>query len=152
MLDWKEKTPVCEFSAKQKIRDACFLHNHNMFAVAQKKTINIYDQNGIELHCLKDHPDPFFLQFLPFHFLLSTITQYGQIKYLDISTGQLVSEIKTKKGEPSAFGQNPWNAVVAAGHVSGEVSMWIPNMGKAAVNILCHPSQRVNALAFHPQG
>ena len=77
MVDWKEKAPVCEFSAKERIRDACFLQNHNMFAVAQKKTVNIYDQNGIELHCLKDHPDPHFLSFLPYHFLLATITAYG---------------------------------------------------------------------------
>jgi len=42
--------------------------------------------------------------------------------------------------------------VVAAGHGSGEVSMWVPNMGKPAVDLLAHPSQKINAIAFHPQG
>jgi len=69
-----------------------------------------------------------------------------------VSTGQIATEMKTKKGEPTSFAQNPWNAVIAAGHNSGEVSMWVPNMGKAAVTMLTHPSQRVNAIAFHPQG
>jgi len=27
LIDWKEKSSVCEFSAKQLIRDACFLQN-----------------------------------------------------------------------------------------------------------------------------
>jgi len=34
MLDWKRKTLVCEFQAKDRVRDVCFLQNHTMFAAA----------------------------------------------------------------------------------------------------------------------
>jgi len=43
MLDWKKKQLVCEFQAKDKVRDVCFLQNHSMFAVAQSKYLHIYD-------------------------------------------------------------------------------------------------------------
>lgn len=123
-----------------------------MFAAAQKKTVNIYDSNGIELHCLKDHPEPMFMEYLPYHFLLSTFTRFGSLKYLDVSTGAMVTEIKSKKGEPTAMALSSWNAVVLGGHSSGEVSMWIPNMGKPVVTLLAHPSQKVTSIAVHPNG
>ena len=43
MLDWKSKDLVCEFHTKQLIRDIHFLQDQNMFAVAQKKYLYIYD-------------------------------------------------------------------------------------------------------------
>ena len=55
MIEWKKKDLLCEFQAKQLIRDVKFLHNEQMVAVAQKKYLFIYDASGIELHCLRDH-------------------------------------------------------------------------------------------------
>ena len=49
-----------------------------MFACAQKKYVYIYDQTGLELHCLKDMRDVNKLTFLPYHFLLvSAVSQKG---------------------------------------------------------------------------
>ena len=43
LLDWKKKDLLCEFQAKEIVRDVHFLQDQNMFAVAQKKYLYIYD-------------------------------------------------------------------------------------------------------------
>lgn len=74
-----------------------------MFATAQSKYLNIYDNQGIELHCMRDHNEPVKLNFLPYHFLLVSGSRLGTLRWLDISLGQTVAEARTKKGEMTAL-------------------------------------------------
>jgi U3 small nucleolar RNA-associated protein 7 len=74
-FDWKSKKLGCEFHVKETVRDATWLHNETMFAVAQKKYTYIYDQSGMEIHCLRKHIEVNCLEFLPYHFLLASVVR-----------------------------------------------------------------------------
>ena len=47
---------------------------------------------------MRDTTEPTILDFLPYHFLLVSGTARGELKWLDVSMGKLVSEAKTKRG------------------------------------------------------
>ena len=99
----------------------------------------IYDTaSGAEIHRLDDHIDPMALQFLPHHWLLSSVGRAGWLKYTDTSTGIKVSEHRTKLGPCSAMTTNPYNAVVHLGHGNGCVTLWSPAVSKPLVKMLCH--------------
>lgn len=128
-----------------------FLHNHTMTAVAQKKYVYIYDNQGIELHCLRNHVEVNRLDFLPYHFLLVSIGKLGYLNYQDVSTGDIVCSYKTKRGDTNVLTHNPRNAVVHVGHKQGVVTLWTPNLASPAVEMFCH-SGPVRAMAVSPDG
>lgn len=72
-MDWREGKLGCELQLKETVRDVRWLHNNQFFAVAQKKYTYIYDHNGVELHCLQKHQEVSHMEFLPYHFLLTTL-------------------------------------------------------------------------------
>ncbi|KND01817.1 uncharacterized protein SPPG_03608 [Spizellomyces punctatus DAOM BR117] len=137
-FDWKTGKLGCELHVKETIRDVKWLHNETMFAVAQKKYTYIYDNTGLEIHCLRQHTEINKLEFLPYHFLLVTVGNAGWLKYQDTSTGKLVAELRTKLGRCDTMSQNPYNAVVHLGHSNGTVTLWAPTVSTPLVKMLCH--------------
>lgn len=150
-MDWRDGKIGCELQLGETVRDAKWLHNNQYFAVAQKKHVYIYDHAGVEIHNLQDHIEVTNMEFLPYHFLLATIGNAGYLKYQDTSTGRLVTQMPTKQGTPTAFGQNPHNAIINVGHQNGTISMWSPNDTKPLVKILAHRGP-VRALAVDREG
>ena len=138
IIDWNTNKLLSEFHVRENVRDVTFLHNQTLFAVAQRKYAFIYDSTGLEVHCLRSHIEPLALEFLPYHFLLASIGTPGYLKYQDVSTGALVAEHRTRLGACSVLRQNPWNAVLAAGHSNGAVTMWTPNMSTPVVKMATH--------------
>lgn len=150
-MDWRGGKLGCELQLQETIRDAKWLHNDQYFAVSQKKYTYIYDHAGVELHCLRKHIEVTAMEFLPYHFLLATIGNAGYLKYTDTSTGQMVIEMPTKRGSPTALAQNPHNAILHVGHQNGTVALWSPNSTTPLVNMLAHRGP-VRSIAIDREG
>lgn len=153
VLDWQAHKLVTELNVDETVRDVKFLHSHDMFAVAQKSGVYIYDQNGIELHCLRKFQEVNVMEYLPYHFLLASVGHSGRLRYLDTSLDRnnLVAEHDTKLGECNVMRQNPANAVMCLGHTNGTVSMWTPNQNQAVVQMFTHKAP-LTALAVDSRG
>ncbi|KAG4033772.1 hypothetical protein MFRU_004g02750 [Monilinia fructicola] len=150
-MDWREGKLGCELQLGETVRDAKWLHNNQLFAVAQKKYVYIYDGAGVELHCLKKHIEVTNMEFLPYHYLLATVGNAGHLKYQDVSTGQMVMEMPTKLGSPTSLTQNPRNAILHMGHQNGTVTLWSPNSTTPLVKLLAHRGP-VRSLAVDREG
>ncbi|KAI9893865.1 MAG: Small subunit (SSU) processome component [Vezdaea aestivalis] len=137
-MDWRAGRLSCELQLGETVRDAKWLHNDQLFAVAQKKYVYIYDHTGLEIHCLKKQIEVTRMEFLPYHYLLGTVGNAGYLKYMDTSTGAILIEIPTKLGSPTSLTQNPSNAILNIGHQNGTVTLWSPNSTTALAKILCH--------------
>ncbi|XXQ33869.1 BING4 C-terminal domain-containing protein [Plasmodiophora brassicae] len=151
LMDWNSFKLESEIFVNETVRDVKFLHNHTMHAVAQKKYVYIYDNKGIEIHCLRNHIDVNRIDFLPYHFLLLSIGKSGYLKYQDVSTGAIVCEHRTRKGPSDVLAHNPTNAVVHVGHSKGVVTLWTPNITTPVVTMLCHKGP-VQAVAIGRDG
>lgn len=151
VVDMKNMNLIKEIQVRETVRDVVFLHNELFFAAAQKKYPYIYNRDGTELHCLKEHGAVLKLQFLRNHFLLASINKFGQLRYQDVTMGEIVGNFRTGLGRTDVMRVNPFNGVVSLGHSGGTVTMWKPTTAAPLVKMLCHQGP-VSALAFHPNG
>ncbi|KAK6144704.1 hypothetical protein DH2020_021524 [Rehmannia glutinosa] len=151
LVDMKNMDLVKEFQVRETVRDVVFLHDQKLLAAAQKKYVYMYNENGTEMHCLKEHGAATKLQFLHKHFLLTSINKLGQLHFQDITTGQMIGNFRTGFGRSDVMQVNPFNNVVTVGHSGGTVSMWKPTSAAPLVKMLCHKGP-VTALAFHSNG
>lgn len=150
-MDWRSGKLGCELQLGDTIHDIKWLHNSQSFAVAQRDNIYIYDQAGVEIHNLRKFTHVTHMDFLPYHFLLATVNASGFLKYLDSSTGQIVAEMPTKQGPPTALRQNPYNAVMHVGHQNGTVSLWSPNSTSYLAKLKVHAGP-VRSMAVDREG
>ncbi|KAF2190661.1 BING4CT-domain-containing protein [Zopfia rhizophila CBS 207.26] len=150
-MDWRDGKLGCELQLGETVRDAKWLHNNQSFAVAQKKCVYIYARDGVEIHQLKKHVEATHLEFLPYHFLLASVSTAGVLRYTDTSTGQMITELPTHLGPPTSLCQNPHNAILHVGHQKGTVTLWSPNSTTPLVKLLPHHGQ-VRALAVDRAG
>ncbi|EUB56047.1 WD repeat-containing protein 46 [Echinococcus granulosus] len=150
-FDWMTKRLLFEINVNEECRDVKFLHQETFISVAQKGYTYVYDNQGIELHCLKRMAGIRRLEFLPYHFILVAMADNGFMYYLDASIGEIVASYPTYMGSLSVACQNPSNASILTGHPSGTVSVWIPTEKTPVVKMLCHKSG-VKSIAVNRTG
>ncbi|KAK8039714.1 putative UTP7-U3 snoRNP protein [Apiospora rasikravindrae] len=152
-MDWRQGKLGCEINLQEKVRAVKYLHNTNYFSVSQKNQVYIYDSHGVELHCMRNLQEVTHMDFLPYHYLLTTLRPNPATDFFpsDVSTGKLVSEIRTGLGQPVSMALNPWNAIVHAGHNNGTVTLWSPNSTEPLVKLLCHKGP-VKSVAVDREG
>lgn len=150
-FDWITKRLHCEFNVMEDVYDVAWLHVETMFAVAQKNWVHFYDNQGIEVHCVKSMHRVRCLDFLPYHFLIVSGSDTGFLSWLDVSTGTLVAQYPLKHEPIRMMAHNPYNGVTCTGDARGVVSMWSPTVKEPLAKMLCH-STPMTALAVDPKG
>lgn len=138
ILDCLKMQVGMELHLQETVNDVQYLHNESLFAAAQRKYTYIYDNRGVEIHCMKNHERPYRLDYLPYHYLLTSIGHSGWIKWQDVSIGEAVAGFSTGHGPSWVLKHNRFNGVSHVGHTNGVVSLWSPASGKALVSMFCH--------------
>lgn len=150
-FDWVTKRLHCEMNVMEEVADVTWLHLETMFAAAQKNWVHFYDNQGVEVHCVKNMHRVNRLEFLPYHFLIASGSDTGYLMWLDVTIGQLVGSYHSKLGPIRMMAQNPFNGVLCLGGSQGVVSMWSPTVKEPLAKLLCH-STPLKALTVDPKG
>lgn len=138
-FDWLTKDLLCEFNVRETIHAVKWLHMPNMYAVAQKDWVHIYDKDGVELNVIKTMYRSTHLDFLEYHFLLASASDKRYLVWKDISIGKDIASFPTKV-KITNLTHNPQSGLLYCAHPNGTLSMWSPNHNRAVVSMLCHPA------------
>ncbi|KAG6459502.1 hypothetical protein O3G_MSEX011416 [Manduca sexta] len=150
-FDWVTKKLHFEINVMESIHDISWLHVETMVAAAQKEWLYIYDNKGIELHCVKRIDKVLRMEFLPYHFLLACVSEYGFLTWLDISIGEIAGHYNNRLGRTLSMTHNPYNATLCLGDSKGVVSLWAPTVKEPLAKILCHKAP-VTAISVNKNG
>ncbi|KAL6122625.1 hypothetical protein NUSPORA_00297 [Nucleospora cyclopteri] len=118
---------------ENKIQTATFLHSNKYIAVAHKNLF-IYNNNGQELHCVRDIKNIDYMEFLPHHFLLANDTGKSLI-YMDTSIGEIIGNVKL---EGKSAGIASFDGLICAGQRSGVITLYAPKQEKFLMKIKAH--------------
>jgi U3 small nucleolar RNA-associated protein 7 len=139
VIDWMTKDLVTEKNTLETVNDVSFLHVSTIYATAQRRWVHIYDEQGVEMHCMKKFSEPKLLEFLPRHLLLVCSCATGFLHYLDVTSGNVVASYRMKdEGNPHSIARNNANGIIISGGSSGQVSMWSPMVKESLVSIKAH--------------
>ncbi|PZC82826.1 hypothetical protein B5X24_HaOG209611 [Helicoverpa armigera] len=150
-FDWITKKLHFEINVMESIHDVSWLHTETMVAAAQKEWLYMYDNTGTEIHCVKKMDKILRMEFLPYHFLLAAVNEFGFMSWLDISIGEIVGHYNNHLGRTAVMAQNPYNATLCLGNSKGVVSLWAPTVKDPLAKILCHKTP-LTAIAVDNRG
>ncbi|CAB3360094.1 Hypothetical predicted protein [Cloeon dipterum] len=150
-FDWVSKKLMCEINVMEDVLDLKWLHTENMFATAQKEWVFIYDNEGTEIHCVKQMHKILRLEYLPYHFLLASASETGHLNWLDVSVGKTIAGFQTRMGRLTHMAQNNYNGTIALGHPTGVVTLWSPMVKEPLAKMLCQKTA-IMSMATDPAG
>jgi U3 small nucleolar RNA-associated protein 7 len=152
LMDRRERRVLSEVHLDEPVRAGVTMHQGKAFALAQSSGVYVYDDAGIEIAKLHKHRDPVGLAFSRRHFLLTSGSGGGWLTWQDVSTGEVVTQTRTKLGPLANLVVNPVNGVLLAGTSRGTVSMWTPSMKDGAVATVQATAGPVTSLTVSDDG
>ncbi|EZG56154.1 putative U3 small nucleolar RNA-associated protein 7 [Gregarina niphandrodes] len=144
-------TEVVRVACNETIRTARFCYNSACWALAQKNSLCLYDNEGVRIHDFDRSDSCTSIDYLPYHFLLvSAKGGRGFIEWRDLSTGKFVGTNQTKYLSPrkEALRHNRYNGVCYTAHTDGIARLWTPTLKEEALSFFVHGSGTNSVVPF----
>uniref|UniRef100_A0A7S1KU38 BING4 C-terminal domain-containing protein n=1 Tax=Percolomonas cosmopolitus TaxID=63605 RepID=A0A7S1KU38_9EUKA len=145
-VQWKNFQLIHELSLGTHIGDTVWMMDDTMYTLSSSKTPIVYNDQGEQIHRMREFIGCSFMQYLQYHFtVVGGNPGRGLVIYKDISIGDEAIKVQVKP--ITSMCQNPHNAIIICGHADGQISMVTPRDKpmEPVVSMLCHksPVQRI---------